>query len=56
MLDTDRYTGGRKLTPMLEQYVQAKAQCPDDSILMFRMGDFFELFSKMQRLQPESSI
>ncbi len=46
MLDTDRYTGGRKLTPMLEQYVQAKAQCPDDSILMFRMGDFFELFFK----------
>ena len=44
MLDTDRYTGGRKLTPMLEQYVQAKAQCPEDSILMFRMGDFFELF------------
>ena len=46
MLDTDRYTGGRKLTPMLEQYVQAKSQCPEDSILMFRMGDFFELFFK----------
>jgi len=46
MLDTDRYTGGRKLTPMLEQYVAAKAQCPEDSILMFRMGDFFELFFK----------
>ena len=46
MLDTDRYTGGRKLTPMLEQYVQAKAQCPDDSILMFRMGTSSELFFK----------
>lgn len=34
----------RKLTPMLQQYVQAKALCPNDAILMFRMGDFFELF------------
>ena len=33
----------RKLTPMLRQYVQAKAECPD-SILFFRMGDFFEMF------------
>ena len=35
---------GRKLTPMLQQYVNAKKACPDDAILMFRMGDFFELF------------
>lgn len=35
---------GRKLTPMLRQYVEAKAGCPADCILMFRMGDFFELF------------
>ena len=34
---------GRRLTPMLRQYVDAKAACPD-AILMFRMGDFFELF------------
>ncbi len=33
----------RKLTPMLKQYLEAKAACPD-AILMFRMGDFFELF------------
>ncbi|MDQ1255938.1 MAG: mismatch repair protein MutS, partial [Candidatus Hydrogenedentes bacterium] len=32
-----------KMTPMLRQYVQAKAECPD-SILFFRMGDFFEMF------------
>ena len=31
------------LTPMLRQYMQAKAECPD-SILFFRMGDFFEMF------------
>jgi len=33
----------RNLTPMLRQYLQAKAECPD-SILFFRMGDFFEMF------------
>ncbi len=32
-----------KLTPMLRQYLQAKAEC-GDSLLFFRMGDFFELF------------
>jgi len=32
-----------KLTPMLRQYLRAKESCPD-SILMFRMGDFFEMF------------
>ena len=34
----------RRLTPMLRQYLDAKAACPDNCILMFRMGDFFELF------------
>ena len=32
-----------KLTPMLRQYVQAKAES-GDSILFFRMGDFYEMF------------
>ncbi len=32
-----------KLTPMLRQYVEAKAES-GDAILFFRMGDFFELF------------
>ena len=32
-----------KLTPMLRQYIQAKAESKD-SILFFRMGDFYELF------------
>jgi DNA mismatch repair protein MutS len=32
-----------KTTPMLRQYLQAKAEC-GDSLLFFRMGDFFELF------------
>lgn len=33
----------KKLTPMLRQFVDAKAQATD-SILFFRMGDFYELF------------
>lgn len=33
----------QKMTPMLRQYVQAKAEC-GDSLLFFRMGDFYELF------------
>ena len=32
-----------KLTPMLEQYLRAKAEVPD-ALLLFRLGDFYELF------------
>ncbi len=35
---------GRRVTPMLRQYLDAKAEAPRQAILMFRMGDFFELF------------
>lgn len=34
---------GVKLTPMMEQYVAAKALHPD-ALLFFRMGDFYEMF------------
>lgn len=34
---------GVKLTPMMEQYYQVKKQYPD-LILLFRMGDFYEMF------------
>jgi DNA mismatch repair protein MutS len=30
-------------TPMMQQYRQAKAACPE-ALLLFRMGDFYELF------------
>jgi DNA mismatch repair protein MutS len=30
-------------TPMMRQYQEAKAACPD-ALLLFRMGDFYELF------------
>ena len=32
-----------KMTPMMEQYVEIKATNPD-SLLFYRMGDFYELF------------
>ncbi|MCL4694422.1 MAG: DNA mismatch repair protein MutS, partial [Candidatus Hydrogenedentes bacterium] len=32
-----------KLTPMLRQYLEAKADS-GDSLLFFRMGDFYEMF------------
>lgn len=33
----------RSITPMIKQYLQIKSQYPD-SILFFRMGDFYEMF------------
>src|SRR5512137_1155590 len=32
-----------RLTPMMRQYLDAKAEYPD-ALLLFRMGDFYELF------------
>lgn len=32
------------LTPAMRQYMQAKAEIPSEAILLFRMGDFYELF------------
>lgn len=33
-----------KLTPMMQQYREAKAQIPPDAVLLFRLGDFYEEF------------
>jgi DNA mismatch repair protein MutS len=35
--------GPGQVTPMLRQFMEAKGECPD-SLLFFRMGDFYELF------------
>ncbi len=40
---------GKKLTPMMERYLEVKRQNPG-SILLFRMGDFYELFHEDARL------
>ena len=33
----------QEMTPMMRQYVEAKAEYPD-CILFFRLGDFYEMF------------
>ncbi|MFI5356159.1 MAG: DNA mismatch repair protein MutS [Opitutales bacterium] len=33
-----------KMTPMMEQYFEVKRGLPRDTLLLFRLGDFFELF------------
>lgn len=42
--DVHTQIGERRLTPMLRQYIEAKTASPPEAILLFRMGDFFELF------------
>lgn len=36
-------TSSSTVTPMMQQYLDAKASC-GDALLLFRMGDFYELF------------
>lgn len=36
--------GGVKLTPMMQQYLAMRRQLPDDVLLLFRLGDFYEMF------------
>jgi DNA mismatch repair protein MutS len=33
-----------KQTPMMQQYHEVKRGLPRDTLLLFRLGDFFELF------------
>ena len=35
-----------KLTPLVQQYRDAKAEAPADAILMFRIGDFYEMYGE----------
>ncbi len=32
------------ITPMMKQYLQVKSETPPDSVLLFRLGDFYEMF------------
>ena len=34
----------KKLTPMMEQYRRIKGELPKDALLLFRLGDFYEMF------------
>lgn len=33
-----------KVTPMMRQYRRVKGELPDDVVLLFRLGDFYEMF------------
>ena len=35
---------GDSLTPMMQQYQRLRASVPSDTLLLFRLGDFYELF------------
>jgi len=37
-------TGNDGLTPMMQQYRRVKHQIPPDALLLFRLGDFYEMF------------
>lgn len=41
-----------ELTPMMKQYLEIKEQHPD-SILFFRLGDFYEMFAEDARLASQ---
>src|SRR5580700_8016146 len=34
----------KELTPMMAQYRRIKAELPKDALLLFRLGDFYEMF------------
>ena len=33
-----------QLTPMMSQYRRIKSELPKDALLLFRLGDFYEMF------------
>src|SRR2546423_1107879 len=37
-------TSDAQLTPMMAQYRRIKSELPKDALLLFRLGDFYELF------------
>ncbi len=36
----------KQLTPMMQQWHEIRAQLADDTLLMFRLGDFYEIFKQ----------
>lgn len=41
---TDSMASAEKLTPMMKQYQGIRRRLPEDVLLFFRLGDFYELF------------
>lgn len=36
--------GGAKVTPMMQQYLEVRRSLPPNCLLLFRLGDFYEMF------------
>ena len=36
--------GEKKLTPMMAQYQAIRRSLPEDILLLYRLGDFYEMF------------
>jgi len=43
-----------KLTPMMQQYQRVKREIPADALLLFRLGDFYELFFDDARIASQT--
>jgi DNA mismatch repair protein MutS len=43
-------TSARKLTPMMQQYLEVKDKLPPNTLLLFRLGDFYEMFDEDARI------
>jgi DNA mismatch repair protein MutS len=41
-----------KLTPMMVQYFEVKRGLPANTLLLFRLGDFYEMFFATPRSLP----
>lgn len=37
---------GKAVTPMMEQYREVRSQLPPEALLLFRLGDFYEMFEE----------
>jgi len=44
MVDPFVMAENEKLTPMMQQYFEVKRGLPPDTLLLFRLGDFYEMF------------
>ena len=45
-----------QLTPMMAQYRRIKSELPRDALLLFRLGDFYEMFFEDAQAGAQLSI
>ena len=42
-----------QLTPMMAQYRRIKSELPKDALLLFRLGDFYEMFFEDAQIERQ---